>query len=56
LDPFKLLNLVPPLFLYFLLFVSKARGVGVVSMLPALEMGEKPPLFEMGIASLSLVV
>jgi hypothetical protein len=54
LDPFFHLKPVPPLFLYFLFFVSVVGEVGV--QLPLLELGVEPLLSEVGVALLSLVV
>ncbi len=53
--PLCRLKLVLPLDLYFLFFVSAEGGVlGAASMLPALEVGVKPSLLEVGVTLLSL--
>ncbi len=53
--PLCRLKLVLPLDLYFLFFVSAAGGVLVAtSMLPALEVGVKRSLLEVGVTLLSL--
>jgi hypothetical protein len=55
-DDFLLcLKLVPPPLLYFLLFVSVAGEVGVMSLL-SLEVGGKPLSLEVVVTSLSLEV